>query len=44
MAVNIKFNDDSYFQASVGNTEAGTLDILIEEDEFSEEIAPLRIL
>jgi GNAT superfamily N-acetyltransferase len=39
MAVNIKFDDDSYFQAYIGNIEAGTLEILIEENEFSGEVA-----
>ncbi|TCO01020.1 GNAT family N-acetyltransferase [Natronoflexus pectinivorans] len=39
MAVIIKFDDDSYFQAYIGNNEVGTLDILIDEDEFSGEIS-----
>ena len=39
MGVNILFDDDSYFQAYVGNTEVGTLDILIDEDEISGEVS-----
>lgn len=34
MAVKIKFDDSSYFEAFLDNKKVGTLDVMIEEDEF----------
>lgn len=35
MAIKIEFDDTNYFQAFVNDIEVGTLDIMIDEDEFS---------